>query len=155
MAMLNIENIRQRSETVQDYMKKLKDKAPSFIDRYASYKLDNEVRTRLKCHSEGTFILAFSAEWCPDCSNNIPILAHISDETGIEVRIFGSLERAAKESGEKWRVPPSPPEVKEFDIVKIPTIIIYNLEGERLGDIIENPPREKSLERAILDILES
>ena len=153
--MLDSDNIRKNSETIQEYMKELKDKAPSFVDRYNSYSLDHEAKTKLKCHSVGAFIIVFSAEWCPDCSRNVPVLAQISNETGIEVRVFGHLERAAKDSGEKWRIPPSPPEVKDFDIVKIPTIMVYSLKGERLGEIIENPPNGKSLERAILDILES
>ncbi len=53
-----------------------------------------------------------------------------------------------------WRMPPSPPEVEVFNVRKIPTIIVLDLEGNKLGEVIENPPADKNLEEALLDILE-
>ena len=60
-----------------------------------------------------------------------------------------------KNSGKRWRIPPSPEEVEVFDVVKIPSMYVLDMDGNHLGQIIENPPHGKSLERAILEILES
>jgi hypothetical protein len=44
-------------------------------------------------------------------------------------------------------------EVKEFDVVKIPLIVVLDRDGERVGEIVENPPPGKTVEGALLDIL--
>ena len=63
--------------------------------------------------------------------------------------------RDAKSSSRRWRIPPSPEEVELFDLVKIPSMYILDQEGNKVGEIIENPPEGVTLERAILEILES
>jgi hypothetical protein len=63
--------------------------------------------------------------------------------------------RDAKSSTKRWRIPPSPAQVEEFDLVKIPSMYILDKEGNKVGEIIEDPPTGKTLEAAILDILES
>jgi len=45
---------------------------------------------------------------------------------------------------------PSPREVEEFKVEKIPHIIIFNTDGKELGKIIENPAQDKTLEEEIL-----
>ena len=100
-------------------------------------------------------IFAFSAEWCPDCYRNIPVLAKLEEETGLETRMFGHLMRDAKSPTRLWRIPPSPEEVEEFKVVKIPSMFILDKTGNKVGEIIENPPQGKTLEAAILAILEA
>ena len=125
------------------------------MERYNGYKLDEEIVIKLKCHSDKYKIYAFSAEWCPDCYRNIPVLAQIQEETGIKVRIFGHLMRDAENPNKRWRIPPSPAEVDLFDVVKIPSMYVFDKDGNKVGEVIENPPEGKTLEAAILDILES
>ncbi len=100
-------------------------------------------------------MVVFSAEWCPDCHRNVPILALLNREAGLEVRVFGHLMRDSKNDKRWWRIPPSPPEVDDFDVVKIPHIAVLDMKGEVVGEIIESPPEGKSLEQALLDIFES
>ena len=145
----------ENSEDVKHYMESSREKAPQFMERYESYELEKEMETKLKCHNHKNTIYAFSAEWCPDCYRNIPVLAHIQEETGLRVRIFGHLMRDAKNPNKRWRIPPSPEEVELFDLVKIPSMYILDKQGNKVGEIIENPPTGKTLEAAILDILES
>ncbi len=49
-----------------------------------------------------------------------------------------------------WAVPPSPPEVDTLNIIAIPTILIYRLDGKEVGRIIENPKIMPSLEEELL-----
>ncbi len=153
--MYNIEKLNADSEDVKEYIESSKEKAPQFMERYQAYELEKEVATKIKCHSDKYTIYAFSAEWCPDCYRHIPVLAHIQEETGLKTRIFGHLMRDAKSSTNRWRIPPSPEEVEEFDLVKIPSMYILDKTGNKVGEIIEHPPTGMTLEAAILKILES
>ena len=98
-------------------------------------------------------VVAFSAEWCPDCMRNVPVLDMLAESTGLEVRVFGHLMRDAKNNTRKWAVPPSPPEVYEFSVPKIPLIAVLRKDGEMVGEIVENPSPGITVERALLDLM--
>ena len=153
--MLDPEKIRAGSEPVLEYVKTCREKAPRLQEQYESYVLDGEAVTKIRCHAERYLVVVFSAEWCPDCHRNVPILALLSRDTGLEVRVFGHLMRDAKNDGRRWKIPPSPPEVDDFDVVKIPHIAVLSMNGEVVGEIIEDPPEGKTLEQALLDIFEA
>jgi len=151
--MYDLEEIRASSVPVLEYVEDCSEKAPRLHEHYETYVLDEEAVTKIRCHADRVMVVVFSAEWCPDCHRNVPILALLSGETGLEVRVFGHLMRDAKRAG--WRIPPSPPEVDDFKVVKIPHIAVLDVNGEVVGEIIENPPEGKTLEQALLDVLEA
>lgn len=153
--MYDNERLDANSEDVKHYIMSGKEKAPQFMERYLDYQLEDGVTARLKRHSGKYTVYAFSAEWCPDCHRNIPVLAHIQEATGLKTRIFGHLMRDGKNPDKRWRIPPSPAEVELFEVVKIPAIYILDKKGNKTGEIIENPPTGQTLEAAILGILES
>lgn len=153
--MYDLEYLKGCSEDVLEYIEASKEKAPQYMERYDSYNLDEEIATKIGCHSDKYTVIAFSAEWCPDCYRNIPVLAHIQEKAGLKTRVFGGLMRDAKNDDRLWACPPSPEQVDEFKVVKIPHMFILNKKGEVEGEIIENPPEGETLERAILDILEA
>lgn len=153
--MYNIALLVSLSTDVKDYIESSSKKVPGFMERYDSYLLENEMTTKIQCHYDKYIIFAFSAEWCEDCIRNIPILARIQEETGLITRIFGHLVLDAKTPTRRWRIPPSPKEVEIFNVDKTPSIYILDKNGNKIGEIIENPPPGKTLEAAILDILES
>ena len=154
MSIHNLDKIRKQTISVREYLLEVSSENPIFKQKYDEYRIDKNIIRKLSEHADNTMIVSFSAEWCKDCHNNIPALDHISDATGIEVRVFGHLMRDAKGSKRRWRIPPSPVEVDEFNVIKIPHIVILTQKGESLGEIIENPQEGVSLEKAILDILE-
>jgi hypothetical protein len=90
------------------------------------------------------------AEWCKDCVDNILVLEQVSKATGLEVRVFGHIMKDAFSTKEKWRIPPSPPEVKTFGVEKLPWIIVLDKNGEEVGKIIENPLYTGSIEEELL-----
>ena len=153
--MYNIPILVVRSEDVKEYIESNKEKAPKFMDRYESYMIEKDTATNIKCYSDNYIIFAFSAEWCKDCARNIPVLARVQEETGLITRIFGHVIRDAKSSTKIWRIPPSPEELELFNVTKIPSIYILDKNGDKVGEIIENPPPGKTLETTILDILKS
>jgi thiol-disulfide isomerase/thioredoxin len=148
--MYDIEKLRQNSEKISVYIRTHK-----IFKKNAEYELDQEVVDRFKNYANDVIIFVFSAEWCPDCKKHLPVLGLLAKATGIEVNVFGHLMRDPKKPKGYWRIPPSPPEVEEFFIKKIPTIAVLDIEGNKVGTIVENPPEMKTLEKALLDIIES
>ncbi len=153
--MHDLDEIRASSEPAPEYVEAFREKAPRLHEQYVTYRLDEEAAAKIRCHSDRFLVVVFSAEWCPDCHRNVPILALLNREAGLEVRVFGHLMRDTKNDKRRWRIPPSPPEVDDFDVVKIPHIAVLDMKGEVVGEIIENPPEGKSLEQALLEILEA
>jgi thiol-disulfide isomerase/thioredoxin len=147
--------LRANSEPVEEYITAPSDATEAFNQRLQEYELDPVVTDKLKAYAGKAHIFSFSAEWCKDCKKNVPVLKLIQDATGIEVRILGHIMKDAKNPNEKWRIPPSPPEIKDFNVVNIPHIAVLDAHGNELGAVIENPPTEKTLEEALLEILET
>jgi len=54
---------------------------------------------------------------------------------------------------EKWRIPPSPPEVKTFGVEKLPWIIVFDKKGGEVGKIVENPVHTGSVEEELQYII--
>ena len=158
--MHDLDALRASSEPVEEYIAAPSAATEAFTQRLQKYELDPLVTEKLKAYAEKAHIFVFSAEWCKDCKRNVPVLKLIQDATGIPVRVLGHVMRDAKNPNprtpdEKWKFPPSPPELKEFNAFNIPNIVVLDADGNDLGAVIENPPREKTLEEALLDILEA
>lgn len=152
---VDVKQLFERTVSIHDYLEKLSEPfKEKFFERKRTYKLNSEVTERLKEYAKKIFIVAFSAEWCKDCTANIPVLALLSEKADIKIRVFGNLKKDPLNPKEKWRIPPSPPEVKTFNVDKIPHIMIFNRQGKLLGTIIENPKEPNSLEEEILEIVE-
>ena len=152
--MHDIEKLKANSEPIAEYLSTPSPATEAFNQRIKEYSLDSNIIEKLKIYAGTVFIFSFSAEWCKDCKKNVPVLKLIQDATGIEVRVLGHIMKDAKNPNEIWKIPPSPPEVKDFNVTSIPHIVILDAEGKELGAVIENPPIEKTLEAALLEILE-
>lgn len=151
---IDLEEIRQKTIPVSQYIASINEPFREiFLERMKIYKLDLEAVSRLKNCVNNIVVVAFSAEWCRDCATNIPVLASLSEATGLEVRIFGGLKRDPLNPKRKWSIPPSPIEVEKFQVDKIPLILVFNEKGKELGRIIESPKRGLTLEGEILQII--
>ncbi|MBS7620510.1 thioredoxin family protein [Candidatus Bathyarchaeota archaeon] len=151
---INLEEIRNKTVPVNKYMASIGEPfSGKFFERKKGYKLNLEAVNKLKKLVNNVVVVAFSAEWCKDCAANIPVLALVSDVTGLEVRIFGGLKEDPLNPQRKWSIPPSPPEVEAFNVDKIPLILIFNKEGAELGRIVENPRLGLTLEEELLQII--
>lgn len=149
----DLKRMRQASQPIAEYLKSASHSNPAFAQRYGEYRVDASAIEELKGFGKGYMIIAFSAEWCKDCARNVPVLGLISEAAGLEVRVFGHLMRDPLNPTVGWRIPPSPPEVREFNVTKIPFIVVLDMNGEKVGEIVENAPEGLSLEGAILKIL--
>jgi thiol-disulfide isomerase/thioredoxin len=152
---INFSEIRRKTVPASQYIQALEEPfREKFLKRKQEYQLNPEAAEQLKKLAEGYAIIAFSADWCKDCASNIPVLALVSETTGLETRVFGNIKKDPLSSTRKWRIPPSPPEVEAFKIDKLPTILIFNREGREIGKIIENPTMP-TLEQELCAIIKS
>ncbi len=150
---INLSEIRRKTVSVKQYLNSLEEPfREKFLARKQTYRLNQEVMNKLKHCADKFVVVTFSAEWCKDCAANIPVIALISEATGLEVRIFGGLMKDPLSHTRKWRIPPSPPEVETFHVDKIPLIILFSKEGKEVGKIIEKP-EEPTLEEELLKII--
>ena len=154
MATANLKVIMKRTVSVDKYINKLTQPfKEKFSERKQTYQLNEEAVQKLRSYAKDVVIVVFSAEWCKDCAANVPVLALFAEKTGVKIRVFGGLKPDPLNPKEKWRIPPSPPEVKTFNVQKTPHIIVFDKQGKQLGTIIENPKAENTLEEEILHII--
>jgi len=145
----------KRTVSVDKYINKMAEPFKKrFLERKQTYRLNEKAVGKLKGHVKDVVIVVFAAEWCKDCAANVPVLALLAEELGMNVRVFGGLKTDPLNPKEKWRIPPSPPEVKTFDVQNTPHIIIFDKQGKQLGTIIENPKHENTLEEEIIHIIQ-
>ena len=141
----DLQTLKANSEPVEDYIAAPSDATEAFTQRLQNYEPDPLVTEKLRTYAGKVYLFSFTAEWCPDCIRNVPVLKLIQDATGIEVRVLGNIMRDAKNRNpstpeEKWKIPPSPPELLDFKVFNIPYIAVLDAQGKELGAVIENPP---------------
>lgn len=147
--------------TPDEYLKSYGEK---IAYNYKTYKPKQDVLERitkiLKSKNQQLKIVALGADWCPDCSLNIPRIIKIIKllKSGdIDFRIlYGIMVNALHKPGEIiWHKTRSPPEAvdSKFGLEKIPTFYFFNQNGDLLGVIVEGPKEVSSLEEDILKIL--
>ncbi len=149
-----LSEIRRRAVKVDQYIDSLEEPFKDrFLARMQTYQLQMQLVDQLKKRVNDFMMLVFSASWCKDCAQYVPVLALIAGRTGLEVRVFGGLRRDPLSHTSKWRIPPSPSEVLAFGVDKIPLIIVFDLDGREIGRIVESPKRYPTLEQELCEII--
>jgi hypothetical protein len=152
----DLSEIRKKTVSVDQYIDSLEQPfKEKFLNRKQAYKLQPQAVDQLRYVAKKYVAIAFSAAWCKDCAENIPVLSLLSEAIGLEVRVFGGLMKDPLSHVCKWRIPPSPPEVITFQVDKIPLIIIVDLYGKEIGRVIESPKRWPTLEQELYEIIKS
>lgn len=150
----NLPEIRKKTVSLDQYIDSLEQPfKEKFLNRKQTYKLQPEAVDQLRNFAEKYIAIVFSAAWCKECAEYIPVLSLISEATGLEVRVFGGLMKDPLSQVCKWRIPPSPPEVVTFEVDKIPLIIIANLHGKEIGQVIESPKIWPTLEQELYETM--
>jgi hypothetical protein len=146
--------------TPEDYLKEFGD---NIEYNYKTYKPKKDILEKinqiLKNKQEKLRIVALGADWCPDCSRNVPRMIKIVKllKKDVDLKIlYGIMVNALHKPGETiWHKKRSPPEAVDpkFNLKAIPTFYFFNSAGEYLGVIVENPKMSSTLEEEILEIL--
>ena len=154
--MIDLKNIRNRTVTASQYIQTLpENEKQGFLDVYEDYELDFGSVEALRGFGKTITVVVLSAGWCKDCKNAIPVLAHLEEEIGLDVRVFGGIKTAPLDPNHKWAIPPSPPEAEEWKVKAIPWIEVFDKVGKRIGTIIEKPTIKATLEAELLYVLQN
>ncbi|MFW9805571.1 MAG: thioredoxin family protein [Candidatus Thorarchaeota archaeon] len=152
--MVDLNEIRTRTTNVRDYIDSLKDNdKEKFLEVYNNYKLNPEVVDKLREALKGLTVVVFSAAWCKDCRNAMPVMLHIEEQLGLEVLVFSKIKTAPLDPARQWAIPPSPAEIDEWGVTAIPWFNFYDAEGNLAGTLIEKPTVKETLEEEILHVL--
>jgi thiol-disulfide isomerase/thioredoxin len=151
---VDLSEIRKRTVSIGQYIDGSEDPfKESLMARKQTYQLHKEAVDQLKQFAHSYIVVVFSASWCKDCTQNIPVLALIAETTGLQVRVFGGLMKDPLSHISKWRIPPSPPEVITFNVDKIPLMIVFDVNGREIGRIVESAKRCPTLEQELCEII--
>jgi len=154
--MAGFEEMLSRAVPVQKYLSTLPEAdRPKYEDRRKSYTPKQEALEKLRCYANKFIVVAISASWCKDCALHLPVLAMIAKATGLRVEVLGGVKTDPLSPSKRWAVPPSPPEVITLGITRIPTIVVYTLDGKEVSRIIEHPHIKPTLEEELAHILSS
>ena len=160
---LTWDDLKSPTLTSDIYLEKF---ARKVHENYDSYKPKSQVLSKISNllteKKESLKIVALGADWCPDCTKNIPRMVKIIkllDSEKIEFRIlYGIIVNALHKPGEViWHKKRSPPEAVDpkFDLKAIPTFYFFNKAGRLLDIISEKPKEDSTLEEDFLEILEN
>ncbi|MGQ4912681.1 MAG: thioredoxin family protein [Candidatus Thorarchaeota archaeon] len=119
-----------------------------------TYRLNEAAVDRLGSYLEDYSVVACFADWCGDARRAIPVLALIEEKTGKKIPTLGGMTKPPPGSSEFWAVPPSPAEVKTFEVTSSPTILVFSREGHEIGRIKTRPRMMPTMEEEILKIIE-
>lgn len=151
----NLDDIRQRTTDVSGYIDTLSSKDQDLLqEMYDEYILKEDILDELREATKDLCIVVFSAPWCKDCKVAMPVLRHLQEQIGLEVRIFGNIKTAPLDPNVKWAVPPSPPETNEWGLTAIPYFFFFKKDdGEKVAVLIEKPTVNETLEEEMLYVL--
>ena len=140
---LKWEDLVSPTMSPDDYLKEYGEKIEFTYKTYEP-KLDilEKISTLLKEKKEKLKIVALGADWCPDCTRNVPRMIKIM--------------KLMKNKDENFKILYSPPEAvkTKFNLKKFPTFYFFNESGDLLGIIVENPKNSSTLEEDLLELLE-
>ncbi len=153
----DLEKLKTNGLNVTDMVNKLEGKDGEIIkENIANYQPNKDILSKLSKKAKDYLFVVFSADWCKDCKKNVSAFAKmIQMEPSINAVFFKGIKSAPLDPEVRWRVPPSPPEVNEFDLRKIPTFYVLNKDGKQVAEMIENPEVKPTLEEELLYILEN
>ncbi len=152
--MTDFDEMLSRAVPVQKYLSTLPETdRPRYEERRKSYTPKREALEKLRCYANKFVVVAIGASWCKDCALHMPVLGMIAKATGLRVEVLGGVKTDPLNPSQRWAVPPSPPEVITLDISRIPTMLVYTLDGKEVARIIEHPSIKPTLEEELAHIL--
>jgi len=146
--------------TPDEYLKTYGDKVAYNYETYEPKStILEKIKNYLRNKNEKLKIVALGADWCPDCSRNVPRMIKIvklikSKDISLDI-LYGIMVNALHKPGETiWHKKRSPPEAidPKFELKAIPTFYFFNANGNFLDVIVEHP--KASIEEDTLEILE-
>lgn len=162
--LLKWSDIKSKTMNTRDYLEFIQSKK-SALKNHDDYQPKAEIiqKTQELLSKTAKYfrVLAIGAEWCGDCSKNVPRMVKIIEAINnpkMEFKIlYGVMVNPLKKrEGHTWHEKRSPPEAvnPKFDLKAIPTFFFF-IDEVYVGRVIEEPQRFETFEEELLHALES
>ena len=117
--------------TYQEYLDSIKVNKDRFQQFYDSSTVSAEDAEYFSAavQKSGAKALALSEDWCGDCYRNMPVIARISEASGMEVRVFA--RDTHQDIMSEF--------LKDGQYQSIPVVVFYTGDHEYIGHWIERP----------------
>ena len=125
-----------------------------FLRRRDAYELNKDAVELLQNLKDQYEFIVFFADWCGDSRKAVPVLSLLEQELEIKIVALGGMTKPPYGSDGYWAIPPSPEEVKTFDIRSSPTIIVFKKSGEEVGRMKTKPKMTATVEEELIWIIE-
>ena len=119
--------------TYKDYIAQIKVNSDRFEQYYQSVEVSSDDADFFKKAVEAgvTKMLVLGEDWCPDVFRGMPVMARISEASGIELRVFPRDENL--DIMNEF--------LKDGEFQSIPTVVLYTNDHDYLGHWIERPTK--------------
>ena len=119
--------------TYNDYIAQIKVNKDRFEQYYQSVEVSQDDADFFKKAVEAgvTKMLVLGEDWCPDVFRGMPVMARISEASGIELRVFPRDENL--DIMNEF--------LKDGEFQSIPTVVLYTDDHDYLGHWIERPAK--------------
>ena len=119
--------------TYKDYIAQIKVNSDRFEQYYQSVEVSSDDADFFKKAVEAgvTKMLVLGEDWCPDVFRGMPVMARISEASGIELRVFPRDENL--DIMNEF--------LKDGEFQSIPTVVLYTNDHDYLGHWIERPAK--------------
>ncbi|MHA1187361.1 MAG: TlpA family protein disulfide reductase [Candidatus Heimdallarchaeota archaeon] len=153
----DLKKLRENGKNIDELIESFDCKTADDIrNNCESYEPNHDVVKELIAKAKDYTIVVFSADWCKDCKINTGAFAKIVQlYPEIDAVFFKGIKSAPLDPDIKWKVPPSPPEVNEFPLNRLPTFYILDSEGYVKTELLENPVNKPSVEEELLYLIEN
>ena len=139
------ERFAEGMQTFEEWMGSIEVRKTEFLRHYEEFdpNADDIAAIKKMVDERGVKALCLGEDWCPDVWRGIPVIAKVSEQTGMELRIF--FRDKNKDIMSEF--------LNQGEFESIPTIVFYDRDHNYLGHWIERPVLANDEMESLRDIL--
>ncbi len=139
------ERFAEGMQTFEEWMGSIEVRKTEFLRHYEEFdpNADDIAAIKQMVDERGVKALCLGEDWCPDVWRGIPVIAKVSEQTGMELRIF--FRDKNKDIMSEF--------LNQGEFESIPTIVFYDRDHNYLGHWIERPVLANDEMESLRDIL--
>ncbi len=139
------ERFAEGMQTFEEWMGAIEVRKTEFLRHYDEFdpNADDIAAIKKMVEERGVKALCLGEDWCPDVWRGLPVIAKVSEQTGMELRLF--FRDKNKDIMSEF--------LNQGEFESIPTIVFYDGDHNYLGHWIERPGLANDEMEGLRDIL--
>ncbi len=139
------ERFAEGMQTFEEWMGAIEVRKTEFLRHYEEFdpNADDMAAIKKMVDERGVKALCLGEDWCPDVWRGLPVIAKVSEQTGMELRLF--FRDKNKDIMSEF--------LNQGEFESIPTIVFYDGDHNYLGHWIERPTLANDEMEGLRDIL--